>query len=105
MFQLCLFTLVHSYRSLPFCSGQHCKGGLIAKYATSGLGPVTIQWWSAFIEMLEADMKTHKESSPTWLLTELLELKKNAQHSSVEDALVPEQLSQMWEIARGMHAA
>ena len=50
-------------------------------------------------------MKTRKESSPTWLLTEMLELKKNAQHSSVEDALVPEQLSQMWEIARGMHAA
>ena len=29
VFQLCLFTLVHYYRSLPFCSGQHCKGGLI----------------------------------------------------------------------------
>lgn len=70
----------------------------LPKYATSGLGPVTIQWWSAFIEMLEAAMKTCKESSPTWLLTELLELKKNAQSSLVEDALVPEQLSQMREI-------
>ena len=59
---------------------------------------MTIQWWSAFIEMLKADMNTRKESSPTWLLTEMLELKKNAQPSSVEDALVPEQLSQMWEI-------
>ena len=48
--------------------------------------------------MLEADMKTRKESSPTWLLTEMLELKKNTQPSSVEDALVPEQLSQMWGI-------
>ena len=40
-------------------------------------------------------MKTHKESSPTWLLTELVELKKNAQPSSAEAALVSEQLSHM----------
>lgn len=70
----------------------------LPKYATSGLGPVTIQWWTAFTEMLEAAMKTHEENSPTRLLTELLELKKNAQPSSVEDALVPEQLSHMWGI-------
>ena len=85
----------------PFALANTAKvdlSSLKAKYATSGLGPVTIQWWSAFIEMLKADMKTRKESSPTWLLKELLELKKNAQRSSVEDALVPEQLSQMWGI-------
>ena len=62
----------------PFALANTAKvdlSSLKAKYATSGLGPVTIQWWSAFIEMLEADMKTHKEGSPTWLLTEMLELK------------------------------
>lgn len=29
------FTLVHSYRSLPFCSGQHCKGGFTLPESSS----------------------------------------------------------------------
>ena len=40
-------------------------------------------------------MAVEKESSQTWLLTELLELKKSAQPSTVETALIPEQLSHM----------
>ena len=67
----------------------------LPKYATSGLGPITMQWWTAFIEMLEANMVAEEESSQAWLLTELLELKKAAQPRTVETTLIPEQLSQM----------
>lgn len=34
-FSCAFFTLVHSYRSLPFCSGQHCKGGFTLPESSS----------------------------------------------------------------------
>ena len=57
-----------------------------------------MQWWNAFIDMLEANMAADKESSEIWLLTELLELKKSAQSSTVEAHLIPKQLSHKWRI-------
>lgn len=43
-------------------------------------------------------MAADKESSEIWLLTELLELKKSAQSSTVEAPLIPKQLSHKWRI-------
>ena len=66
LFQLCLFYFSPFLQESPLLFWLTLQRwidlpSLKAKYATSVLGPVTIQWWSAFIEMLKADMKTHKK--------------------------------------------
>ncbi len=72
----------------------------LPKYGASGLGPVTVQWWSAFIQMLEDTMSPEIPCSPTstWLFTELVDLKRSARPGAIELVLVSQQLLNMREM-------
>ena len=68
----------------------------IPKYAAGGLGPITIQWWKAFVEMLETTMIPETEGPSSWLFSELVHLKRSCSLSTtVQRAPLPDQLSVM----------
>lgn len=65
----------------------------IPKYGTAGLGPVTVQWWKAFVDMLESTMTAQKERLSSWLFSELVGLKQSSVSITVPRVLLPDQLS------------
>ncbi len=87
----------------PFVTANTAKVDLpslraaLPKYGSSGLGPITIQWWSAFIEFLQSNMTEERACSSTWLFTELdvVELKKTARPCITEQRTLPQQLLNM----------
>lgn len=64
----------------------------IPKYATSGLGPTSIQWWTNFIDTLERTMTSPWWSSSSWLFTKLCQLKRSVLPMPMEQAVLPQPL-------------
>ena len=65
----------------------------IPKYGYAGLGPITVQWWKAFVDMLECTMTAQEERSSSWLFSELVHLKQSSMSVTVPRALLPDQLT------------
>ena len=70
----------------------------LPRYATSGLSPPMIQWWEAFVQMLEDSWKsTFDVVLSSWLFSDIVHIKQSARLVRVQSPRIPAQLEHMRE--------